>query len=885
MLKQILWLKVILLGAALNANAVVYYSRTSGGNWTDPAAWSTVTYGDPTNSSGTFPKAGDVVYIGNGYTININAACVTTQLFVGQGASGILQFSAAANYSLTIQNNVTINAGATIRYTGNSSRTHTMFVGTNLTNSGTLDLFADADDVVNLTFNRASNSVVSGTGVTDLNNVTIQKQTSTTFFVDMQSTTFEAGIRNLVLTYGTYIHNNSAAYVVNSASSSAFTIPADAVFRVTNGSVQLSSNNADCFLNGTINVTGGTLTIGNAAGTGGLRYEKPGTFNPNLNIQGGSVVIRGALTFKTGAATSPLVFIMSGGTLLLNSGTTGAATSVFHVNDVTGSSVTMTDGTITLQKPNTTGTTVADAVMCGTSGSVSVNGGTMIFGNSSTTSGSVFTFNPLTNLNWPNMQVAGPAAAAVTLCPVSGNANNINALSLDINPNKTFDVLSADGVSGGSRMLKLTSNFDGINSLFCDGNFICRNSEILLQGGEGQQINGTGSLSLTNLTINNLSGASLAVPVTLSGLLRLTAGVLFTSTTALLTLTETASVTGASASDYIDGPLKVTVASAGAGLVNFPIGSTGNYRPVTLTINHSSAALAYYQAEVTTDNPRIMGYGLPATIDRISGVRYVSMSRTGAANLSSVSITMNYGTDDGVDDPSSLRLAQYDGGASWSDIGGTGSGIGSGDITSNTLTSLGSFFALANSQGGSNPLPVQWLNFAAKRVTASVLLTWATASEINSDYFEVQRSENGTLFSVIGTVKAAGEANSVSLYKFLDTKPLNTGKPIYYRLKQVDRDGQFSLSKICVVQDSRAEQVMLYPMPAQNAIQNIVIPESWELPVNITCHDYAGRLIYEGTIENRTSSFPAPVLNSGVSKALVRFSDMSGHSYTAQWQN
>lgn len=884
MLKQILWLKVILLGTVLNANAVIYFSRTSGGNWTDNATWSTVAYGHATNT-GTFPKSGDVVYIGNGYTIVVNAACVTTQLFVGQGLSGILEFSAVANYSLTVLNNATINAGATIRYTGNSSRTHTMFVGNNLTNSGTLDLFSDANDVVNLTFNRAANSIVSGTGSTDLNTVTIQKQTSTAFTVDIQSTTFESGIRTLVLTYGTYIHNNTSTYLVNSSSSSAFTIPADGVIRVTNGTLHLSPNNDDCFLSGTITVTGGTLQIGSAAGLGGLRYEKPGTFNPRLDIQGGNVVIRGALTFKSGASTSPLVFAMSGGNLLLNSGTTGTATSIFHVNDVTGSSVTMTDGTITIQKPNSTGITVPDASMCGTSGSVSVNGGSLVFGNGSTTSGTVFTFNPLNSMNWPNLTVAGPAAAAVTLCPVSGNANNINALSLDINANKTFDILSADGVSGNSRIIKLTSNFDGINSLFCEGSFICRNSEVLLQGGEGQQINGIGSLSLTNLSINNVSGASLAIPVNLSGLLNLTAGVLFTSTTSLLTLNETASIIGASSTDYIDGPLKMTIAASGPGVIDFPIGSNGNYRPITLIVDHSDAAAAYYEAEINSNNPRIMGYGLPATIDRISGVRYVNMSRTGAANLNSANITINYGTDDGVDDPASLRLAHYDGGSSWIDIGGSGSGIGSGEITSDVMSSLGSFFALANSQGGSNPLPVQWLSFAAKRESAIVLLDWATASEINSDYFEVQRSENGSMFNVIGKVMASGESNNVSEYQYLDTKPLNNGKPVYYRLKQVDRDGQFSFSKICVVQESRIDQVILFPIPAQNAPQSVIIPENWQLPVNIICHDYAGRLIYEGTIENRTSTFPSNVLNSGVSKALVKFSDMGGHCYTAQWQN
>ena len=56
-----------------SAQATVYYSRTSGGNWNVNTTWSTVAYGNATNT-GTFPIAGDVANIGNGYTIYINTA-------------------------------------------------------------------------------------------------------------------------------------------------------------------------------------------------------------------------------------------------------------------------------------------------------------------------------------------------------------------------------------------------------------------------------------------------------------------------------------------------------------------------------------------------------------------------------------------------------------------------------------------------------------------------------------------------------------------------------------------------------------------------------------------------------------------------------------------
>ena len=71
------------------AHATTYYSRTSGGSWSSAATWSTVTYGNAINP-GTFPQAGDIANIGNGYTVNINTAVNCATINVGQGVSGIL---------------------------------------------------------------------------------------------------------------------------------------------------------------------------------------------------------------------------------------------------------------------------------------------------------------------------------------------------------------------------------------------------------------------------------------------------------------------------------------------------------------------------------------------------------------------------------------------------------------------------------------------------------------------------------------------------------------------------------------------------------------------------------------------------------------------------
>jgi Secretion system C-terminal sorting domain len=92
-----------------------------------------------------------------------------------------------------------------------------------------------------------------------------------------------------------------------------------------------------------------------------------------------------------------------------------------------------------------------------------------------------------------------------------------------------------------------------------------------------------------------------------------------------------------------------------------------------------------------------------------------------------------------------------------------------------------------------SPLPIELLYFDAKAVKKQVEVSWQTVSELNNDYFTVQRSQSNFDFEDIGFVNGAGNSNSLLNYKFTDTNPYNGIS--YYRLKQTDFNGQFSLSK------------------------------------------------------------------------------------------
>ncbi|MEY4927602.1 MAG: hypothetical protein RI894_2038 [Bacteroidota bacterium] len=96
----------------------------------------------------------------------------------------------------------------------------------------------------------------------------------------------------------------------------------------------------------------------------------------------------------------------------------------------------------------------------------------------------------------------------------------------------------------------------------------------------------------------------------------------------------------------------------------------------------------------------------------------------------------------------------------------------------------------------SSPLPVEWLSFTlqANNAPTAVNLFWTTASERNCAYFEIARSRDGLSFETIGKITANGTTTNISNYKAIDNEPL-TGLS-YYRIKQIDQDGQFSYSNV-----------------------------------------------------------------------------------------
>jgi len=111
------------------------------------------------------------------------------------------------------------------------------------------------------------------------------------------------------------------------------------------------------------------------------------------------------------------------------------------------------------------------------------------------------------------------------------------------------------------------------------------------------------------------------------------------------------------------------------------------------------------------------------------------------------------------------------------------------------------------------PLPIELISFTATAKNNTVELNWITATEINNDYFTVERSSDGYYFSSVAEVDGAGNSTSILNYSSIDYYPLSNTS--YYRLKQTDFNGAYSYSNIVSIQLNQSVFLVenIYPNP------------------------------------------------------------------------
>ena len=160
------------------------------------------------------------------------------------------------------------------------------------------------------------------------------------------------------------------------------------------------------------------------------------------------------------------------------------------------------------------------------------------------------------------------------------------------------------------------------------------------------------------------------------------------------------------------------------------------------------------------------------------------------------------------------------------------SDFGANEYVANSLT-----YTTPLPLGGT--LPVLFSKFETKCTNTGTLISWATAQEGNSSRFEIERSSNGTVWTNIGTVAAAGNSSSDRNYQQID---LNGGVAMY-RIKQIDKDGQFIYTGVektnCLVKNITS---LIYPVPAYDVL-NVVIKSDRSVRTQLMVYDMQGKLV------------------------------------------
>jgi hypothetical protein len=128
-----------------------------------------------------------------------------------------------------------------------------------------------------------------------------------------------------------------------------------------------------------------------------------------------------------------------------------------------------------------------------------------------------------------------------------------------------------------------------------------------------------------------------------------------------------------------------------------------------------------------------------------------------------------------------------------------------------------------------SPTPIRLLSFDAMQNGEGVDLAWQTATEINNDYFIVEKSKNGIDFIAIDSIKGAGTSHELLSYQTTDRLPYN--EISYYRLKQVDYDGTVSYSKIEAVNSNGNNNITVYPNPGTGIFHILGLNAKTEISV------------------------------------------------------
>ena len=400
------------------------------------------------------------------------------------------------------------------------------------------------------------------------------------------------------------------------------------------------------------------------------------------------------------------------------------------------------------------------------------------------------------------------------------------------------------------------------------GTFVAKGNTVTFDGSTGihatvnQQIR-TNDSHFYNAIFTNPSGYTLSTNnCVVENTLTMTDGN-YTTGTNILQLGTSTSVLGTLSytSGTVIGYFKRWFASSTVSNVLFPVGTATYYRPANISFTGAptggSLTALYTSGNAGTNNVDLVanpiddgGYSL----NKISKDGYWTISAADALAGGTYSLDLTCTGISGVTDYSKLHMLKRSNSAiNWAALGSHSVATGSNSIPIIHRTGLSGFSDFVPATGAENSLPVELLNFRGKCLNSKNVISWSTASEINNDYFLIEKSSNLIDFSILKQVKGNGNTNSISNYSTDDLNHFNT---IYYRLKQVDFDGKETIyNPISVTcNNERNSFEIYYSNQDDRLILNTTLDKSQDITVKI--YTVEGKLLSSElkAIEGGTSS-------------------------------
>ena len=360
------------------------------------------------------------------------------------------------------------------------------------------------------------------------------------------------------------------------------------------------------------------------------------------------------------------------------------------------------------------------------------------------------------------------------------------------------------------------------------------NGLLELNGTSAQTISGSQAFKTYNLTTNNAAGITLNNNLSIGNAHAFIAGIITTSATPNYIVYESgSSYTGDADSRHVNGWVK----KSGATAFSFPVGNGTYLRKIDIT---ALSAAAEFNARYSGSTPNTANLAPP--LSAINAAEHWTLNKVSGGTAQAI---LNWDHSK-VAFPgyilADIRTAQYTA-SNWTNTGGsaTGTVTTTGSITSSALSAFGQM-AIGST---TFPVPLNFLDISAQRLSNVNRIYWNTANETDVDRYEVQRSIDNSGFTTIGSVKARN-VRDIQSYTYDDGNAPD-GK-IYYRIKSVDIDGSVQLSRIVSLNPVGAKSKLII---LQNPVRDRIELAGTNLP-NTTYHyqifSNSGQVIKHGVL-------------------------------------